>query len=76
MPKPKLLTEKRLIQFDAVLAQKIEDFRFRERFTTESAAIRELIARGLNASSEKGPLKAFNAEPDVKPRGRKPKVKR
>ena len=53
MAKQKVLTERRLIQFDADLAAQIADFRFRERFTTETAAVRELIARGLKASEAK-----------------------
>ena len=60
MPKQKLLTERRLIQFDADLAAQIADFRFRERFASETAAVRELITRGLKAS-----------KPDPKPKAKR-----
>lgn len=53
MPKPATHPHKRLLQLDDQLKQQIDDFRYRERFPTEAAAIRELIARGLKASEAK-----------------------
>lgn len=51
MPKAITHPHKRLLQLDDEQKQQIDDFRYRERFPTEAAAIRELIARGLNASN-------------------------
>lgn len=53
MPKPETLPHKRLLQLDDELKQAIADFRFRERFPTEAAAIRELLRRGLKAKPSK-----------------------
>jgi hypothetical protein len=55
MPKQSTHPHKRLLQLDDDLKRRIEDFRFKERFPTESAAIRELIARGLAASAKPRP---------------------
>jgi hypothetical protein len=49
VPKQATHPHKRLLQLDDALKAQIEDFRYRERFPTEAAAIRELIARGLKA---------------------------
>lgn len=54
MPKPETLPHKRLLQLDDELKKAIADFRYRERFPTEAAAIRELIRRGLKAKRGRG----------------------
>ena len=58
MPKETTLPHKRLLQLDDALKQRIDDFRYRERFPTEAAAIRELIARGLASVEPKAKPKA------------------
>jgi Arc/MetJ-type ribon-helix-helix transcriptional regulator len=47
-----------LVRLDEVLAERINAFRFRERFKTEADAIRELIRRGLEGATETKPTKA------------------
>jgi len=47
-----------LVRLDEVLAERINAFRFRERFKTEADAIRELIRRGLEGATETKPAKA------------------
>jgi hypothetical protein len=53
MPKEATLPHKRLLQMDDDLKKRIDDFRYRERFPSEAAAIRALIGRGLAASAPK-----------------------
>ena len=43
----------KLVRLDEALAERINEFRFRERFKTEADAIRELIRRGLEGASDK-----------------------
>jgi len=57
MPKHQTHPHKRLLQLDDDLKSKIEEFRYRERFPTEAAAIRELLARGLAVSPKKAAAK-------------------
>lgn len=58
MPRQELFPHKQLLALDDELKQAIDDFRYRERFPTESAAIRELIRRGLgNPPKAKPPKK-------------------
>ena len=47
-----------LVRLDEALAERINAFRFRERFKTEADAIRELIRRGLEGATETKPTKA------------------
>jgi Arc/MetJ-type ribon-helix-helix transcriptional regulator len=47
-----------LVRLDEVLAERINEFRFRERFKTEADVIRELIQRGLEGATETKPAKA------------------
>ena len=49
MPAAKQFPHKQLLQLDAEMKERIDDFRYRERFASEAAAIRELITRGLAA---------------------------
>ena len=48
----------RLVRLNEVLAERINTFRFRERFKTEADAIRELIRRGLEGATGTKPAKA------------------
>ena len=57
MPKQELFPHKQLLALDAELKQAIDDFRYRERFPTEAAAIRELIRRGLGSPTKPKPTK-------------------
>jgi len=47
-----------LVRFDEVIAERINEFRFRERFKTEADAVRELIRRGLEDATDTKPAKA------------------
>jgi Arc/MetJ-type ribon-helix-helix transcriptional regulator len=52
-----------LVRLDEVLAERINEFRFRERFKTEADVIRELVQRGLEGAAETKPVKAQPDEP-------------
>jgi Arc/MetJ-type ribon-helix-helix transcriptional regulator len=45
-------------RLDEALAERINEFRFRERFKPEADVIRELIQRGLEGATETKPAKA------------------
>jgi Arc/MetJ-type ribon-helix-helix transcriptional regulator len=47
-----------LVRLDEVLAERINEFRFRERFKPEADVIRELVQRGLEGAAETKPTKA------------------
>ena len=51
------------MRLDEALAERINEFRFRERFKTEADVIRELIQRGLEGATETKPVKAQPDEP-------------
>jgi len=53
MPKPAVLTVKKLISLDPAMVQEVENFRFGNRIKTEAEAIRQLIEIGLKASRKK-----------------------
>jgi len=46
------------VVLDAELNQRLDEFRFEERFKSEAAAIRELMRLGLAALQEKGEFAA------------------
>jgi hypothetical protein len=48
----------KLVRLDEVLAERINAFRFRERFKPEADVIRELVQRGLEGAAETKPVKA------------------
>ena len=58
MPRPEQFPISKLVHPDEVRAERIGEFRFRERFKTEADVIRELIQRGLEGATETKPLKA------------------
>jgi hypothetical protein len=47
-----------LVRLDEALAERINEFRFRECFKPEADVIRELIQRGLEGATETKPAKA------------------
>jgi hypothetical protein len=51
MPRPLILTVKKLIALSPAMAETIENFRFANRISTESEAIRRLIELGLKAET-------------------------
>ena len=57
MARPEQFPISKLVRLDEALAERINEFRFRERFKTEADAIRELIRRGLERPAEQ-PAKA------------------
>jgi len=54
MARPETHPVRKLISLDAALLERIRDFRFGARIASENAAIRELIARGLNTTCHGG----------------------
>jgi len=46
------------VRLDEVLAERIHEFRFRERCKTEADVIRELIQRGVEGATKTKPVKA------------------
>jgi Arc/MetJ-type ribon-helix-helix transcriptional regulator len=52
MARPEQFPISKLVRLDKDLAERINEFRFRERFKTEADAIRELIRRGLEGATE------------------------
>jgi len=58
LPRPEQLPISKLVRLDEVLAERINAFRFRERFKTEADVIRELIRRGLEGATDTKPVKA------------------
>ncbi len=51
MARPEQFPIAKLVRLDEALAERINEFRFRERFKTEADAIRELIRRSLEGAS-------------------------
>lgn len=76
MPRPPVLTVRKLISVSPDLVQRIEDFRFARRIKAEAEAIRFLIERGLavetaiDATEDKI---AAHSRAEAKPR-RKPRT--
>ena len=58
LPRPEQFPISQLVRRDEVLAARVNEFRFRERFTMEADVIRELIQRGLEGATETKPVKA------------------
>ena len=58
LPRPEQFPISQLVRLDEVLAERINEFRFRERFKTEADVIRELIQRGLEGATDTKPVKA------------------
>jgi len=58
LPRPEQFPISKLVRLDEVLAERINAFRFRERFKTEADVIRERIQRGLEGATETRPAKA------------------
>jgi len=58
LPRPEQFPIFRWVRHDEVLAERIIEFRFRERFKTEANVIRELIQRGLKGATKTKPGKA------------------
>jgi Arc/MetJ-type ribon-helix-helix transcriptional regulator len=54
MGRPKTMASRKPVSLPPELAQAVEDFRFANRFKTESDAIRRLIELGLDAAGAKG----------------------
>ena len=55
MPKPPILTVKKLVALTPDMTRAIEDFRFTQRVGSESEAIRRLIELGLEAAKAEAP---------------------
>ena len=58
MPRPEQFPISKLVRLEKDLAERINEFRFRERFKAEADVIRELIQRGLEGATETKPAKA------------------
>jgi Arc/MetJ-type ribon-helix-helix transcriptional regulator len=58
LPRPEQFPISKLVRLDEALAERINEFRFRERFKPEADVIRELIQRGLEGATETKPVKA------------------
>ncbi len=58
LPRPEQFPISKLVRLDEVLAERINEFRFRERFKPEADVIRELIQRGLEGATDTKPVKA------------------
>ncbi len=54
MSKPKTMETRRLLSLPPELAAAIDEFRFSNRYRTESEALRTLIRRGLESFAETG----------------------
>jgi len=54
MGRPKTMVSRKPVSLPPELSQAVEDFRFANRFKTESDAIRHLIELGLEAAGAKG----------------------
>jgi hypothetical protein len=52
MARPKIMETRKLVSLPPGLAKAIEDFRFENRISSESEAIRRLIEAGLNATDK------------------------
>ncbi|TVR95791.1 MAG: hypothetical protein EA406_13290 [Rhodospirillales bacterium] len=46
------LSERKMLSVTPEMARRIDDYRFRHRFPTESAAIRKLLSLGLERAEE------------------------
>jgi len=58
LPRPEQFPISQLVRLDEVLAERIKEFHFRERFKTEADVIRELIQHGLEGATGTKPAKA------------------
>ncbi len=50
MPRPSTAPVRKQVSLPAQLARAVDEYRFENRFSSESEAIRHLIARGLDAT--------------------------
>ncbi|MEM9670643.1 MAG: hypothetical protein AAF950_17135 [Pseudomonadota bacterium] len=50
MPKPMTMGSRKMVSLPSEMAEKVEDYRYEQRFKTEADAIRELIRLGLEAA--------------------------
>lgn len=59
---------RKIVSIPVDIWEQIEDYRFQHRFKTESAAIRDLIARGLQSQSDGSRSKATDRDRQTKAR--------
>lgn len=50
MPKPLTMGSRKMVSLPPEMAERVEDFRYEQRFKTEADAIRELIRLGLKSA--------------------------
>ena len=55
MPKPKVMGSRKPVSLTPAIAKAVEDYRFAQRYNTESEAIRRLIELGLEAAKREKP---------------------
>jgi Arc/MetJ-type ribon-helix-helix transcriptional regulator len=76
MPKPAVLTVKKLVSLEPEMVKAIEDFRFAQRIKSESEAIRALISAGLQSQSLPRSAALRLMGPGTTEGGTKPKARR
>jgi len=60
MARPKIMETRKLVSLTPELARAIEDFRFTNRISSESEAIRRLIEAGLSKAATAAPVDRGN----------------